>query len=74
MSLFLAEGLVKRFGGLLATDHVDIAVEAGEIVVHARGESGSMMSSPAGSSSAAVYAPACSATTDCVLAIPWAYA
>ena len=31
MSLFLAEGLVKRFGGLLATDHVDIAVEAGEI-------------------------------------------
>ena len=31
MSLFTAEGLVKRFGGLLATDHVDIAVEAGEI-------------------------------------------
>ncbi len=22
MSLFVAEGLVKRFGGLLATDHV----------------------------------------------------
>ena len=34
MSLFTAEGLVKRFGGLLATDHVDLAVEAGEI--HAR--------------------------------------
>jgi branched-chain amino acid transport system ATP-binding protein len=31
MSLFKAEGLVKRFGGLLATDHVDLAVEAGEI-------------------------------------------
>ena len=31
MSLFTAEGLVKRFGGLLATDHVDLAVEAGEI-------------------------------------------
>ena len=31
MSLFRAEGLVKRFGGLLATDHVDLAVEAGEI-------------------------------------------
>ena len=29
MSLFRAEGLVKRFGGLLATDHVDLAVEAG---------------------------------------------
>ena len=31
MSLFVAEGLVKRFGGLLATDHVDLAVERGEI-------------------------------------------
>ena len=31
MSLFRAEGLVKRFGGLLATDHVSLAVEAGEI-------------------------------------------
>jgi branched-chain amino acid transport system ATP-binding protein len=31
MSLFRAEGLVKRFGGLLATDHVDLAVDAGEI-------------------------------------------
>lgn len=31
MSLFVAEGLVKRFGGLLATDHVSLAVEAGEI-------------------------------------------
>ena len=31
MSLFRAEGLVKRFGGLLATDHVDLAVERGEI-------------------------------------------
>ena len=31
MSLFRAEGLVKRFGGLLATDHVELAVEAGEI-------------------------------------------
>lgn len=31
MSLFRAEGLVKRFGGLLATDHVDLAVGAGEI-------------------------------------------
>ena len=31
MSLFRAEGLVKRFGGLLATDHVDLSVEAGEI-------------------------------------------
>ena len=34
MSLFRIEGLVKRFGGLLATDHVDLSVEAGEI--HAR--------------------------------------
>ena len=31
MSLFSAQGLVKRFGGLLATDHVDLAVEGGEI-------------------------------------------
>jgi len=31
MSLFKAEGLVKRFGGLLATDRVSLAVEAGEI-------------------------------------------
>ena len=30
-SLFEAKGLVKRFGGLLATDHVDITVEPGEI-------------------------------------------
>ncbi|THF63287.1 ABC transporter ATP-binding protein [Pseudothauera rhizosphaerae] len=30
-SLFQARGLVKRFGGLLATDHVDLAVEKGEI-------------------------------------------
>ena len=31
MSLFSAQGLVKRFGGLLATDHVELAVEGGEI-------------------------------------------
>ena len=31
MSLFVAEALVKRFGGLLATDHVDLTVAAGEI-------------------------------------------
>ena len=31
MSIFHAQGLVKRFGGLLATDHVELAVEAGEI-------------------------------------------
>jgi branched-chain amino acid transport system ATP-binding protein len=31
VSLFKIEGLVKRFGGLLATDHVDLCVEAGEI-------------------------------------------
>ena len=31
MSLFVAAGLVKRFGGLLATDHVDLSVEPGEI-------------------------------------------
>ena len=30
-SLFRAEGLVKRFGGLLATDRVELTVEAGEI-------------------------------------------
>ena len=31
MSLFQVEGLVKRFGGLLATDHVSLSVERGEI-------------------------------------------
>ena len=31
MSLFRIEGLVKRFGGLLATDHVDLTVERGEV-------------------------------------------
>ena len=31
MSLFRIEGLVRRFGGLLATDHVDLSVEAGEV-------------------------------------------
>ncbi|MDP9900307.1 ABC transporter ATP-binding protein [Variovorax ginsengisoli] len=31
MSLFRIEGLVKRFGGLLATDHVDLTVEQGEV-------------------------------------------
>ena len=31
MSLFRAQGLVRRFGGLLATDHVDLTVQAGEI-------------------------------------------
>ncbi len=31
MSLFVADGLVKRFGGLLATDHVSLTVEPGEI-------------------------------------------
>ncbi len=31
MSLFRIEGLVKRFGGLLATDHVDLTVSDGEI-------------------------------------------
>ncbi|HQZ02535.1 MAG TPA: ABC transporter ATP-binding protein [Thauera sp.] len=31
MSLFVAEGLVKRFGGLLATDHVSLTVMPGEI-------------------------------------------
>ena len=29
MSLFQVEGLVKRFGGLLATDHVSLSVERG---------------------------------------------
>ena len=27
MSLFQVQGLVKRFGGLLATDHVSLTVE-----------------------------------------------
>ncbi len=31
MSLFRIEGLVKRFGGLLATDHVDLTVSDGEV-------------------------------------------
>ncbi|RZI78565.1 MAG: ABC transporter ATP-binding protein [Variovorax sp.] len=31
MSLFRIEGLVKRFGGLLATDHVSLDVRQGEI-------------------------------------------
>ena len=31
MSLFSAQGVVKRFGGLVATDHVELAVEGGEI-------------------------------------------
>ena len=31
MSLFQVEGLIKRFGGLLATDHVSLSVERGEI-------------------------------------------
>ena len=31
MSLFRIEGLVKRFGGLLATDHVNLTVDAGEV-------------------------------------------
>ena len=31
MSLFQVQGLVKRFGGLLATDHVSLSVEPGEI-------------------------------------------
>lgn len=31
MSLFQVQGLVKRFGGLLATDHVDLSVNPGEI-------------------------------------------
>ncbi|WP_407278176.1 ABC transporter ATP-binding protein [Aromatoleum evansii] len=31
MTLFVAQDLVKRFGGLLATDHVSFAVEHGEV-------------------------------------------
>jgi branched-chain amino acid transport system ATP-binding protein len=31
MSLFRIEGLVNRFGGLLATDHVNLTVERGEV-------------------------------------------
>ena len=31
MSLFQVQGLVKRFGGLLATDHVSLSVQHGEI-------------------------------------------
>ncbi|CAM3795782.1 amino acid/amide ABC transporter ATP-binding protein 1 (HAAT family) [Kerstersia gyiorum] len=31
MSLFHTEGLVKRFGGLLATDHVSLEIERGQI-------------------------------------------
>ena len=31
MSLFRIEGLVKRFGGLVATDHVNLTVERGEV-------------------------------------------
>ena len=31
MSLFQVQGLVKRFGGLLAPDHVSLTVESGEI-------------------------------------------
>ncbi len=31
MTLFVAEGMVKRFGGLLATDHVSLTVMPGEI-------------------------------------------
>ena len=31
MSLFQVQGLVKRFGGLLATDHVSLEVASGEI-------------------------------------------
>ncbi|WCM90046.1 ABC transporter ATP-binding protein [Acidovorax sp. NCPPB 3576] len=31
MSLFQVQGLVKRFGGLLATDHVSLAVAHGEV-------------------------------------------
>ena len=31
MSFFALHGLVKRFGGLLVTDHVDLGVERGEI-------------------------------------------
>ncbi len=31
MSILQVRGLVKRFGGLLATDHLDLTLEAGEI-------------------------------------------
>jgi len=31
MSLFYTQDLVKRFGGLMATDHVSLTIEAGEI-------------------------------------------
>ena len=31
MSLFVARDLVKRFGGLVATDHVSLSVEPGEV-------------------------------------------
>ena len=31
MSLFVAKDLVKRFGGLVATDHVSLSVEPGEV-------------------------------------------
>ncbi len=31
MSTLEIRGLVKRFGGVLATDHVDLALEPGEI-------------------------------------------
>ncbi|AKU10912.1 ABC transporter [Azoarcus sp. CIB] len=31
MSLFVAQNLVKRFGGLVATDHVSLSVEPGEV-------------------------------------------
>ncbi len=31
MSLFQVQGLVKRFAGLLATDHVDLTVDQGEV-------------------------------------------
>jgi branched-chain amino acid transport system ATP-binding protein len=32
MPLFLAQGITKRFSGIVALDHVDLAVEAGELV------------------------------------------
>jgi ABC-type branched-subunit amino acid transport system ATPase component len=31
MSVLVTQNLVKRFGGLTATDHVSLTVEAGEI-------------------------------------------
>ena len=31
MSLFVVQGLVKRFGALLATNHVSLEVRPGEI-------------------------------------------